>query len=182
MGILLAFAPFVVFALVDRLFGATPGLVAGAALSAGMLLRDWLSRGRAPKMLGIGTVILLGGLALYALFRGLPWSIIGVRLCVDLGLLVIVVLSIVLRRPFTLQYAREQVPAEHWGSPAFVRANYVITAVWCLAFAVLVIADLALLYIPRLPPLLGVAATVVALIAAIRFTGWYPDRLRAKAR
>jgi hypothetical protein len=40
MGILLAFAPFIAFALVDRLIGATEGLIAGAAVSAALLLRD----------------------------------------------------------------------------------------------------------------------------------------------
>jgi hypothetical protein len=40
VGILLAFAPFIVFAIGDRLFGATSGLVAGAAVSAALLVRD----------------------------------------------------------------------------------------------------------------------------------------------
>ena len=40
MGILLAFAPFIVFALVDRTVGVTEGLVAGAATSAALLARD----------------------------------------------------------------------------------------------------------------------------------------------
>ena len=43
MGIVLAFAPFIVFAVVDRMFGATSGLVAGAAVSIAFLIRDWLT-------------------------------------------------------------------------------------------------------------------------------------------
>ena len=179
MNILLAFAPFIVFALVDRLVGATEGLIAGTAVSAALLLRDWATPGRSPKILEIGTVILFGALALYAVFGGPTWSIIGVRLCVDLGLLVIVLVSMALRQPFTLQYAREQVPAEFWNSPRFVRTNYVITAVWALAFVVLVIADLVLLYVPALPPRIGIVATVVALVAAVKFTSWYPERAKA---
>jgi hypothetical protein len=179
MGILFAFAPFIVFALVDRLVGATEGLIAGAAVSAALLLRDWMTPGRSPKILEIGTTILFGALALYAVFGGPAWSIVGVRLRVDLGLFVIVLVSMALRRPFTLQYAREQVPPEFWNSPQFMRTNYVITAVWALAFLVLVIADLVLLYVPALPPRIGVIATIVALVAAIKFTGWYPERVTA---
>jgi hypothetical protein len=58
MGTLLAFAPFIVFAIVDRLIGSTAGLFAGAATSAALLLRDCLSDGRSPKVLEIGTFLL----------------------------------------------------------------------------------------------------------------------------
>ncbi|HWL82848.1 MAG TPA: hypothetical protein VNR89_18010 [Roseomonas sp.] len=180
MGILLAFAPFIAFALVDRLVGSTEGLVAGAVVSAGLLLRDLLG-GRTAKILEIGTTILFGGLVLYALLGQPTWSVIGVRLAVDAGLLVIVLASIALGRPFTLQYVREQVSPEHWKAPEFVRTNYVITAVWALAFAIMVAAELALLTLPGVPRGVGITAIVLALVGAIKFTGWYPDRVKARA-
>ena len=108
------------------------------------------------------------------------WTVIGVRLCVDSGLLAIVVLSMLVRRPFTLQYARETVAREHWASPQFVRTNYVIAAAWALAFAVMVIAELALLCVPSLPKRVGVIAIVLALVAAVKFTGWYPEHIRSQ--
>lgn len=40
MGILLAFAPFIVFAIIDWVAGATDGSIAGAAVAAASLLRD----------------------------------------------------------------------------------------------------------------------------------------------
>jgi hypothetical protein len=181
MGILLAFAPFIVFAIVDRLAGGTAGLIAGAVVSAGLILRDRMSSGREPKVLEIGTLILFASLAIYAALGGAAWSIIGVRLRVDAGLLLIVLVSLALRRPFTLQYARDQVAHEFWGSPEFVRVNYVITAVWAVAFAVMVIADLVLLYAPDLPPRIGIAATILAILGAFKFTSWYPERQRARA-
>ena len=61
MSILLAFAPFIVFAVVDRLVGPTEGLVAGALTSLALLVRDWLSPGRTPKLLEICTALLFGG-------------------------------------------------------------------------------------------------------------------------
>ena len=180
MGILLAFAPFLAFALIDRLSGPTEGLIAGAVVSAALLLRD-LIQGRTAKVLEIGTAILFGGLALYALLGRPSWSVVGVRLVVDAGLLLIVLASLVMRRPFTLQYARERVAPELWGEPEFVRTNYVITAVWALAFAVIVVAELVLLYVPDIPPHAGIVAIVLALVGAVKFTGWYPERRRAGA-
>jgi len=176
MGILLAFAPFIAFAIIDRLIGPTEGLIAGALTSAALLIRDWASAGKTPKILEVGTFILFGGLALYALLVGLTWSIVGVRLRVDAGLLIIVLITMAVGRPFTLQYAREQVAPELWASPEFIRTNYVITAVWALAFAVLVIADLILLYRPDLSPRIGILLTIAALVGAVKFTSWYPER------
>jgi hypothetical protein len=170
LGILLAFAPFLAFALIDRLSGPTEGLIAGAVVSAALLLRD-LIQGRTAKVLEIGTAILFGGLALYALLGRPSWSVVGVRLVVDAGLLLIVLASLAMRRPFTLQYARERVAPELWGEPEFVRTNYVITAVWALAFAVMVVAELVLLYVPDVPPRAGIVAIVLALVGAVKFTG-----------
>jgi len=176
MGILLAFAPFIVFACVDRFIGPTEGLAAGALVAAALLARN----GRTPKILEIGTTALFGGLTLYAVLGRASWSVIGVRLCVDAGLLLIALVSMAVGRPFTLQYAREQVAPAFWDSPEFVRTNYVITAVWALAFAVMVIAEFALLYAPGMPPRVGVIAVILALVGAVKFTGWYPERVKAR--
>jgi hypothetical protein len=177
MGILLAFAPFVAFALVDRTVSPSAGLIAGALVSVALLLRDMVARRHAPKILEVGTVVLFGGLALYAIFGGAALSVIGVRLLVDSGLLLIVLGSIAVRQPFTMQYAREQVAAELWDNPTFIRTNYIITGVWAVAFTVMVIAELALLYVPGFPPRAGIIAIVIALIGAVKFTGWYPERV-----
>jgi hypothetical protein len=180
MGILLAFAPFIVFAIADRLIGPTEGLIAAALISLALLLRDWVTPGRAPKVLEIGTAILFGGMALYQGLAIPSWSVIAVRLCVDSGLLLIVLFSLAVGRPFTLQYAREQVPKDLWSSPEFVRTNYMITAVWALAFLVMVIAELALLTMPELPKRIGVIAIVLALVGAVKFTSWYPEHIKGR--
>ncbi len=176
MNILLAFAPFIAFAILDRLVGATVGLAAGALVAAGLLVRDAVSRDRKMKVLEIGTFILFGGLAAYSVLGQVTWTIIGVRLCVDAGLLIIVLISLVLRRPFTLQYAREKVSQELWSSPEFLRTNDVITAVWAAAFALMVAADVVMLYVPAVPIRVGVWVTILAIFGAYRFTEWYPSR------
>lgn len=178
MGMLLAFAPFIAFALFDRVIGADAGLLAGAAASAALLVRDWLSADRSPKILEIGTFVLFAGLALYSQFGNPQWSIVGVRLWVDAGLLAIVLVSLAVGRPFTLQYAREQVAPELWDTPTFRRTNTVITGVWAAAFLVLVIADIVMLTMPEVPHRFGILLTAAALVGAFKFTAWYPDRVR----
>jgi hypothetical protein len=181
MGILLAFAPFIVFAIIDRLTGSMAGLTAGAVVSAALLLRDWLTPGRTPKVLEIGTTLLFAGLALYTFLAAPAWSIMGVRLRVDTGLLLIVLVSLAIGRPFTLQYAREQVAPEIRDRPEFFRTNFLITTVWALAFAAMVIADLILVYMPNTPPRIGIIITILALVGAYKFTAWYPKQVGAKA-
>ena len=176
MGILLAFAPFIAFALLDRIVRPTEALAAGAAVSAVLIVRDLVGLRRSVKVLEIGTFVLFTGLALYTVLNGATWSVIGVRLCVDAGLLLVVLASMAAGRPFTLQYARDQVAPEFWNRPEFIRTNYIITSAWALAFAVMVLAELALLYVPGLPPRAGIVAIVLALVGAVKFTGWYPER------
>jgi hypothetical protein len=176
MGILLAFAPFFVFAVVNRLWGSTLGLTCGAATSAALMIRDWMGSHRNPKILEVGTFLLFGGLAIYTVLSGVTGSIMGVRLRVDAGLLAIVLVTTALRRPFTLQYAREQVPKDLWHNPTFIRANYIPTAVWAATFAVVVAADMLLLFRADLPSWIGIAATILALTGAFKFTKWYPER------
>jgi hypothetical protein len=180
MNMLLAFAPFIAFVVIERTVGVSAGLAAGAFVSAVMLVRDFLSRGRHVKILEIGTLLLFAALSLYSLIYGALWS--AVRLRVDAGLFLIVLASIALRQPFTLQYVREKVASEVWNSPSFVRVNYAITFAWVLAFAAMVAADLLMTYLPSVPHSIGIASTVVALYAAVKFTGWYPQQQRAAPR
>ncbi|MEI9997899.1 MAG: hypothetical protein WDO13_01360 [Verrucomicrobiota bacterium] len=90
----------------------------------------------------------------------------------------IVLVSLAIRQPFTLQYAREKVAPELWGSPVFVRTNDIITAVWAAAFGLMVAADLIMLYVPAVPIRVGVWVTILAIFGAYRFTEWYPSRKR----
>ena len=179
MNILLGFSPFFAFVVMERLVGPMAGLVSGAVVAAGLLLWETVGRRRAAKVLEVGTFLLFLGLAVYAYGTHAAWPIAGVRLRVDLGLMVIAVVSMGIGRPFTLQYARERTASEVWGRAEFRRTNYVITAVWAGAFGVLCLADLLLLSgRASSRPALPILITVAALYGAARFTQWYPERVR----
>jgi hypothetical protein len=178
MGMLLAFAPFVVFVTLEHAIGPAFSLAAGTMMSALLLLRDLLRPERQPKFLEIGTFLLFGGLTLFMAASGIEASVLGVRVCVDSGLLLIVLLSLAMGHPFTLQYAREKVHPSFWHSPHFLRTNYIISGAWALAFLVMVSIEWAMLLVPALPHRLGIVVIVLALLGALRFTRWYPARLR----
>jgi len=177
MGILLGLTPFIAFFVLMRLVSPLAGLLAALATSLALGVRMW-RRGETVKILEVGSLILFGGLVLYTLVAAPAWTVASVRLAVDGGLLAIVVVSLAIGRPFTLQYAREQVPKEFWATPTFVKTNRLITSVWAAAFAVLVAADAAAEYLPAVPLSVDIAASIAAFGGAVAFTLWYPARVR----
>jgi hypothetical protein len=182
VNLLLAFAPFIVFVAAERLAGIPAGLASGAILAAILLARDVITPGRSAKLLEIGTFLLFGGLFLLELGMGETWSIADVRLRVDGGLLLIVLLSMVFQRPFSLQYALESVDRQHWDSPEFLRLNYVISTAWAIVFGVLMLVDAVTPFMPMLPRAGSVLVTAAALAGAAWFTGWYPEHHRVAER
>lgn len=175
MSTLIGFLPFIAFAVLAGNGLMLIGLICGLVLAVGAMLRS-----RSAKLLEAGSAVLFGLLALYAAFAPAPPSLFAVRLAVDAGLAAIVLVSLVIGRPFTLQYAREQVPPAMWDNPVFLATNRRISAVWAAAFVVLVAGDLALLTVPGLPRMILMAAEGAALAAAIWFTGWYPRQVRRR--
>jgi hypothetical protein len=103
-----------------------------------------------------------------------------VRLTVDSGMLAIALLSLAIRKPFTLQYAREMVDAETAKLPDFFRANVIITLVWALAFVLMMISNVLMIYVPGLPLWSGLAIAFAARNSALFFSKWYPERQRAR--
>ncbi|MEN4918803.1 hypothetical protein ABE485_09040 [Achromobacter spanius] len=178
MKLLLAFVPFVAFALLEHRLGAHPALVAATAVSALLVIRDRFILHAAPKTLEVGSLILFGALAFATRFPAFAPSILSVRLLVDAGLLAIVLGSIIVGRPFTLQYARERVSPEVAASPMFRRTATRIAMAWAAAFAVIVLADLAMMYVPAVTAVVGTVVILAALGAAAWFTAWLPKSVR----
>ena len=172
MGILLGIAPFIVFAL---LAGLSVDLALWAAFAAAFVLsiRDF-AHTRLLRQIDVGSMILFGLLALYTGFIQPSLSAQAVHLIADGGLLIIAFSSLVSGNPFTLDYAREQVPHEMWAAPAFLRANYVITTVWTLAFAAMTLTDALATFNKRFPLTLEVATSLGALTLAVVFTARFP--------
>lgn len=48
----------------------------------------------------------------------------------------IIWLSILIKQPFTLQYARKKVPSTFWKSPLFLKVNWQLTFMWAIALTI----------------------------------------------
>jgi hypothetical protein len=179
MTIFLILAPFATFAALMLVAPAAPSLFAGAAIAAATIAYD-LYHGRSIKMLASGAAMMFAALGAWIALIDGSWSATEVRLAVDVGTLAIALFSIAIRRPFTLQYAREVVEAGILQTPGFRRANYILTLAWTGAFVLMLIANLLTLYIPGLPLWLALVIGYAARNSALVFTKWYPGHRRAK--
>ena len=179
MMIFLILAPYGAFATLMLFASAATSLFVSAAICLGVVALD-VFKGRSIKMLGAGSAILFTALGCYITLVDTGVTSTQVKLAVDAGVLAISLGSLLIRRPFTLQYAREVVDAETAQLPGFLHANFVITWAWTAAFVLMVLANVLLIYLPGLPLWAGIAIAFAARNTAVYFTKWYPGYHRAK--
>ncbi|MGW7635749.1 hypothetical protein [Streptomyces decoyicus] len=101
------------------------------------------SPGASLKILEISDVVFFAAMAVIGIFAspGMHrWLESYSGELSNIALMVIALGSMAVKVPFTLQYAREQVPREFWDNPRFLRTNYRITGAWAAAFGVAAIA------------------------------------------
>jgi len=179
MTIFLILAPFGAFATLMLVTSAAMSLFASAAICLIVIAYDIL-RGRSIKMLGAGSVILFAALGFYLTLVDSSLSSSAVKLTVDAGVFAISLMSLAIREPFTLQYAREMVDTETAKLPSFMKSNYIITWAWTAAFLLMVMANVLMIYVPGLPLWSGLAIAFAARNTAVYFTRWYPKYRRDK--
>jgi hypothetical protein len=131
-------APWILYALVsgpDRL-----ELSVLIALAAALVIFGFSRlQGGSIKALELSDVIFFALLAIVVAVASddlHDWLEVWSGEIANIALMLIVVGSIVLRRPFTLAYAKEDTPEEYWDTPEFMRVNYIISWVWAAAFIV----------------------------------------------
>jgi hypothetical protein len=175
MGILLGFAPFIVFALLTGV-SVSLALWLAFAVAFAIGIRDFL-HAKMIRTLDVTCLILFAMLALYTGFIQPSLPVQAVRMIADIVLLLLALVSMARKMPFTEQYVRDEMPEKFWDTPAFVRASYILSSVWAAAFLVMAIADALTTFEHHLSFALDVAIGLATLALAIGFTIRYPSRL-----
>jgi len=179
MAVFLILAPYGVFAALMLVTSATASLFTSAAICLAVIAFD-VVRGRSVKVLGTGSVIVFAAVGGYLALIDPSLSNSAARFAVDAGIFLVSLMSIVTRHPFTLQYAREMVDAETAKMPGFIQANYLITLAWTGASLLMMIGNIAMIYVPNLPLWSGLLIAFAARNSAMYFTKWYPEYRKAK--
>jgi hypothetical protein len=181
----IGFGPWIVLAVVEG-----PGRVvlasALACLLALLLAAAGAVAGLRPKLLDLTAIGFFGALTLVAALASPAvrhWLGLWAGELSNAAIAAIAVASIVARRPFTLEYARETTDPEYWDSPLFLEINYAISGVWAVVFLITAIVG----YIgdgPLHQPdniWTNWIIEIALFIVAIKFTRWYPDYATAAA-
>src|SRR5712671_5341069 len=179
MTLFLILAPYGAFAFLMLVTSAAVSLFASAAICLAVIAFDRV-RGRSLKILGAGSVVVFAAVGGYVTLIDPNLSVSGVKFAIDTGIFLLTLTSIVIRRPFTLQYAREVVDAEIARLPGFIRANYIITWAWTGSMLLMMIGNIAMTYLPGLPLWSGLLIAFAARNSAVYFTKWYPEYRKAK--
>jgi hypothetical protein len=179
MTIFLILAPYGAFALLMLVTSATASLFASAAICLAVIVFD-IVRGRSIKILGAGSVVVFIAVGGYLALVDSALSSSAVKLAIDLGMFLVSLGSILIRFPFTLQYAREVVDAETANLPGFLRANYIISWAWTGATLLMMVGNVTLIYVPGLPLWSSLLVAFAARNSAVYFTKWYPEYRRIK--
>ncbi len=78
--------------------------------------------------------------------------------------------SMICRRPFTMDYAKQHVPPQFWNHPRFLRKNYLITAIWGGYFFLGLLISEIRLYEPQISHALLEVLENVGMIGAMLLT------------
>lgn len=177
-------APWIVLAVLAGQGRYEAAIAIAFVLSLVML---WLAHRRGDRMhsLTVFGTAFFGVLLVVRVAMGVrvdDWLTTWTGAMSNIALTVFTVSGLLLRKPFTLSYARESTPEELWDTPAFMRTNYVISAVWAAAFAFSAVLSLIGILVLHDPDNFwtGWILSLGGIFFAIAFTNIYPDYVGAK--
>ena len=172
MNLVIGFSPFILFAVLSRLSADLALWIAFAAAFV-VTIRDFVES-PSLRLLDAGGFALFAALALGRGFLDPNLSLALVRFIAEAFLFLLLGASLLLRRPFSVDYARLDPREAGWPPQMFLRVNYLVSAAWTAAFLAMAVADGAVTFDPQLPLYASVAVSVIALALAVTFTLRYP--------
>jgi hypothetical protein len=177
-GILTGFIPLIVYGILagDSVSSVVTALGAATIITiiAGFPdLRKGMILTWATLVLFGGAFIAVGVLNLTGIIPWMSILIYAVLAAVAFG-------SMLVKIPFTLQYARGMVDRSLWEKPGFITVNFLMTGVWGGVFVVNLLLSYVSLVSPHTLGRITSPLTYLVLIAGIIFTIRYPGYVQRK--
>jgi len=172
LNLLLGFGPLITFMVLSRL-SISFGLWAAFAFAFALGLPEFLHT-RTLRTLDGGGIALFGLAAFLSAFLTALSNFNTARFVVIIGMLLIALTSFIRREPFAVQYAHGEPDAP------FRRKATDISAVWVIAFAVMMVMDGAAVYVHGTPERLVLLVNFAMLAGATIFTVRYPLFMRGR--
>ncbi len=172
MQILIGFLPWIVFFVLFQHKMMLASFIAPIIL----YLLYWKKNGKKPKLLEYGSC------AFFVLFLGLfylvPHSfLIQYAVLISNGFLALLILiTILMKEPFTMSYAKEMTPPERWNTPQFIKINYILSWVWFFYFLFCAALDILKNYHGLNTQIIAIGGLVAVIMFTRRFPKWYMQK------
>jgi len=169
MNILLSFLPWIVFYGLQHVLGLTWALVIAIIL---LLVTPEVKR--LMKGFLVTWMILISMLIMLLISICYPTSLTSFdRVLIMSGSFAVMAwISLIIKKPFTLQYAKERVPKEKWDSPVFFKVNMIITLLWAICMTVSTLSSI----FNYQQTLISIIAIVIAIIGTKRIPEYYKKK------
>lgn len=128
------FLPWMLYIILVKSFDLSPTITSLISLVL-TLFFSWSSI-KKMYILPITTLIFFSLSIILGVFDENLYFLKHPGLFIYLTLFGISLISIIIKQPFTIQYAKEQAPPEHWNSNLFLKINYHLTLFWGIIFLV----------------------------------------------
>ncbi|MGA2917337.1 hypothetical protein [Methanoregula sp.] len=176
ISLLTAFVPWIAFTLVAESPVGSPLMCLTLAFIVGIVLTVLTSYRQLLKGYILSIVTIVFFVVFFIMIVGLQQYYLANYISVFSMLILTIVCwaTMLFRFPFTLQYSREGVEPERARSAPFMRVNYIITAVWGIAFTLGLVVNTVLLVRPDMHIMFWENVQWVFMVIAIVFTVWYP--------
>jgi len=177
--LLLGFSPWLAFLLIAHgsLFRLKLGVMVAFALSIIMGITK-LHRG---IILWVGLAFFLYATIAVVIFENL-WTAKHMGVIANGVLALFTWFTILIKKPFTLEYAKAETDPSVWKHPVFMQINYVLSATWGGVFSLNTLLALGKMQNFLLPEVAYDGMSHVFLIGAVIFNSWYPKQVRRRLK
>jgi hypothetical protein len=178
LKMIIAFAPWLAFLMIAHgsLFRLKLGLIIALVLSIGMGIAR-LHRG---VILWVGLVFFTCASLAVIVFNNM-WAVKYMGIMASGALATGTWLTVIIGKPFTMDYAKEHIDSSLWDSPMFIRLNMILTSAWGLTFTINAILAWGKMEHFVLTELGYEIISYTIMIGTAAFMSWYPGYIRQKA-
>ena len=89
--------------------------------------------------------------------------------------------SVLIKKPFTIQYSKRNVPESKWSHPVFYKINFIISMVWCLYFAISVTFNIMSILNHRSYAIESCVPLIMIILFTLKFPDYYRNKKGTKA-
>ena len=172
---LLSFAPWIFFLIIaqDTMFRLKAGIIVAAVLSIIMAIRK-LHRG----VIMWASILFFVYAIVAVVFLNDMWAVRYMGVLANGTLAAGVWAGIILKSPFTMEYAREHTDPGLWEQPSFIRTNYILTTIWAVVFSINAFLAWQRNSQPFMPGWAYETINYSLLVSAMFLSTWYPQYIK----